>query len=63
MTDKEQHRYELEVRVSVHGQEPAVINREYVSQDAASTDKAIQEVWAGVSNEIKAHMHPVNDDH
>ena len=63
MTAKEQHRFELEVRVSRPGQEDAVINREYVSQDAASTDKAASEIWAGVSNETKAHMCPVNDDH
>ena len=63
MTEKEQHRFELEVRVSRPGQQDAVINREYVSQDSTSTDKAIQEIWYSVSDATKARMHPVNDDH
>ena len=57
----EQHRFEVEVRVSTHGQEPAVLNREYVSSDSASTDGALTEIWGAVSNEAKARMHPVQD--
>ena len=62
MTTKEQHRFEFELRVSRPGQKDAVINREYVSFDKASTDGAASEIWAGVSDEAKAHMCPVNDD-
>lgn len=58
----ESHLYELEVRVSRPGQPDATVHREYQSVDAASTDRAIQEVWGGVSNDIKARMHPVADD-
>ena len=57
----EQHVFEVEVRVSRPGQEDAHVYREYVSKDAASTDKAASEVWAGVSNDVKARMKTVND--
>lgn len=57
----EEHRFELEVRVSAHGQEPAVLHREYTSEDAASTDKALSEVWGAVNDATKARMSPVND--
>jgi hypothetical protein len=52
--------FEVEVRVKAAGQEDAVIHREYVSQDAASTDKAAGQIWSGVSSDVKARMRTVN---
>lgn len=62
MSESESHPFELEVRVRAHGQEDAVSHREYVSNDAASTDKALKEIWDGVSNDVKARMRGVGDD-
>lgn len=53
--------YELEIKVSGHGQPDAFVRREYVSSDKASTDGAAAEFWAGVSNDIKAKCRPVAD--
>ena len=61
LTRAESHVFEVRVTVSRPGQPDATVNREYRSKDAASTDKAIQEVWSGVSNEVKARMRTVND--
>ena len=58
----EQHRFELEVRVSAASQPDAILHREYTSKDSASTDKALTEVWAAVNNDTKARMSPVADD-
>jgi hypothetical protein len=58
----EEHPYELEVRIKAHGQEDAVLHREYVSKDAASTDKALKEVWDGMGAGTKARMRLVGSD-
>jgi hypothetical protein len=58
----EEHPYELEVRIRAHGQEDAVLHREYISHDAASTDKAIKEVWDGMSAGTKSRMRLVGSD-
>jgi hypothetical protein len=57
----EQHRYELEIKVSAHNQPDAYIRREYATSEKASTDGAAGEIWSGVSDDIKARCHPVND--
>lgn len=62
LTMAEEHPYEIEVRVRAYGQEDAVLHREYVSRDSASTDKALKEVWDGVSQQTKARMRLVGDD-
>jgi hypothetical protein len=58
----EEHPFEIEVRVRAHGQEDAVLHREYISHDAASTDKAIKEVWDGMSAGTKSRMRLVGSD-
>lgn len=57
----ESHPFEVEIRVSAHGQEDAFVRREYVSSDKSSTDGAAGEIWAGVSNDVKAKCRPVAD--
>jgi hypothetical protein len=53
--------YELEIRVSTHGQEPAVLHREYVTSEKMSTDGALGAIWESVSNDTKAHCRTVAD--
>jgi hypothetical protein len=57
----EKHVFEVELRVKAHGQDDAVVSREYVSADKASTDGAAGEIWAGVSDTLKSNMRPVAD--
>jgi hypothetical protein len=57
----EKHVFEVELRVKAHGQDDAVVSREYVSADKASTDGAAGEIWAGVSDDVKAKCRTVND--
>jgi hypothetical protein len=53
--------FEVDLIVRASGQPDTVISREYVSKDKKSTDGAAEEIWAGVSDSVKARMHPVND--
>lgn len=53
--------FEVDLIVRAHGQPDATVHREYTSPQKASTDGAAGEVWAGVSDEIKARMTPVAD--
>lgn len=55
------HRFEVDMIVRKPGQPDAVVSREYVSVDKASTDGAASEIWAGVSDDTKARMSPVAD--
>jgi hypothetical protein len=57
----EEHRFEVDLIVRRPGQPDATVSREYVSKDAASTDKAAKEVWQGMDAGTLARMHPVND--
>lgn len=52
--------YEIEVKVSAHGQPDAFVRREYHT-DKASTDGAAQEVWGAVNSDTKARMRSVAD--
>lgn len=60
MSEQESFHYEIEVKVSAHGQPDAFVRREYHS-DKASTDSAAGELWQAVSNNAKARMRPVAD--
>lgn len=58
--DTERHVFEVDVLVRANGQPDAIVSREYVSREKASTDGAVTEIWEAVSDDIKARMRPVN---
>jgi preprotein translocase subunit SecA len=60
-THAEQHPFEVEIRVRAARQQDAVYAREYVSQDAASTDKALKELVTGISSDTLERMRGVQD--
>lgn len=61
MTDKEQHKFEVELIVRGAGQPDAQVSREYQSFDAASTDKALKEIHDSIDVATLARMNGVND--
>jgi hypothetical protein len=61
MSDKESRCFEVQVRVSAAGQPDAVVNREYVTSDAASTDKAARTIFDAIHADERAKMRPVAD--
>jgi hypothetical protein len=53
--------FEVDLIVRAAGQPDARVSREYVTADKASTDGAAGEIWAGVSDDVKAKCRTVND--
>jgi hypothetical protein len=56
-----QKAFEVELRVRTVGQPDAVLNREYITSEKQSTDGAAREIWAGISNDVKAKCRAVSD--
>ena len=54
--------FEVDLIVRAAGQEDARVSREYVTADRLSTDGVAGDIWAGVADDLKAHMHPVNSE-
>ena len=58
----EEHLFEVEIRVTgVDPENTASVFREYKSQDAASADKAGQEILDGLSGAVKGRLTYVAD--
>ena len=45
--------YEVEIKVTAHGQEPSSIHREYVTTDAQSTHGAAGEIFGAIDAVVK----------
>ena len=58
----ESHVFEVEVSVKRPGQLDATAHREYRSQDAASTDKALSELLGGFTAETEKRLSRVQDE-
>lgn len=53
--------FEVDLIVRANGQEDVRVSREYVTSDAASTDKAARVIFDAIHNDERAKMRPVND--
>lgn len=60
MTD-ESRVFEFELRIKAHGQPDAVMNREYASNDKASTDAVARQLYDSLPAIEKSRMRGVND--
>ena len=53
--------FEVDLIVRSHGQPDVTVSREYVTSDAASTDKAARTIFDAIHADERAKMRPVND--